>query len=85
MDSVDKSAFYTYVISRNKMARLGKGYSTFFYNFCCFMNVEKRGNFFHIFACDSKTTGSNCNISTDSVAKVRILNLSNLGYPQIRL
>ena len=28
MDSVDKSAFtYTYVISRNKLARLGKGYS----------------------------------------------------------
>ena len=28
MDSVDKSAFYIYVISRNKMARLGKGYSS---------------------------------------------------------
>ena len=27
MDSVDKSAFYIYVFSRNKMARLGKGYS----------------------------------------------------------
>ena len=25
MDSVDKSAFYIYVISRNKLARLGKG------------------------------------------------------------
>ena len=29
MDSVDKSAFYIYVISRNKMAQLGKGYSTY--------------------------------------------------------
>ena len=28
MDSVDKSVFYIYVISRNKLARLGKGYST---------------------------------------------------------
>ena len=28
MDSLDKSAFYIYVISCNKMARLGKGYST---------------------------------------------------------
>ena len=28
MDSVDKSAFYIYVISRNKLARLGKGYYT---------------------------------------------------------
>ena len=28
MDSVDKSAFYIYVFSHNKMARLGKGYST---------------------------------------------------------
>ena len=28
MDSVDKSAFYIYVISRNKLARQGKGYST---------------------------------------------------------
>ena len=28
MDSVDKSAFYIYVILRNKLARLGKGYST---------------------------------------------------------
>ena len=27
MDSADKSAFYICVISRNKMARLGKGYS----------------------------------------------------------
>ena len=27
MDSVDKSAFYIYVISRNKLARQGKGYS----------------------------------------------------------
>ena len=27
MDSVDKSAFYIYVFSSNKMARLGKGYS----------------------------------------------------------
>ena len=25
MDLVDKSAFYVYVISRNKLARLGKG------------------------------------------------------------
>ena len=28
MDSVDKSAFYIYVFSCNKMARLGKCYST---------------------------------------------------------
>ena len=28
MDSLDKSAFYIYVISRNKLTRLGKGYST---------------------------------------------------------
>ena len=32
MDSADKSAFYIYVISRNKMARLGKGYSRLFEN-----------------------------------------------------
>ena len=30
MDSVDKSAFYKYVISRNKLALQGKGYSKTF-------------------------------------------------------
>ena len=29
-DSVDKSAFYIYVILRNKLAGLGKGYFIFF-------------------------------------------------------
>ena len=46
MDSVEKSAFYIYVISCNKMARLGKGYSMYLCSTICEKNkawsVKKR-------------------------------------------
>ena len=64
MDSVDKSAFYIYVISRNKLARLGKGYS-------------RQVTFLHI-PCDSCNTyfGMTKYSTLDNDPSVKILDSS---------